>query len=32
MGHNAHLGWTNTVNRADLTDVYKLALDDSGKR
>ncbi len=32
MGHNAHLGWTNTVNRADLTDVYKLVLDESGKR
>jgi acyl-homoserine-lactone acylase len=32
MGHNAHLGWTNTVNRADLTDVYKLVLDKSGKR
>lgn len=32
MGHNAHLGWTNTVNRADLTDVYELVLDESGKR
>lgn len=32
MGHNAHLGWTNTVNRADLIDVYKLTLDESGKK
>jgi acyl-homoserine-lactone acylase len=27
LGHNEHLGWTNTVNRPDLTDVYKLTLD-----
>ncbi len=32
MGHNQHLGWTNTVNRADLVDVYELVLDNSGKR
>lgn len=32
LGHNKDLGWTNTVNRADLIDVYKLTLDDSGTR
>lgn len=32
MGHNAHLGWTNTVNRPDLIDVYELVLDESGDR
>ena len=31
LGHNKHLGWTNTVNRPDLIDVYKLVLDDSGE-
>lgn len=30
LGHNEHLGWTNTVNRPDMTDVYRLELDDSG--
>jgi acyl-homoserine-lactone acylase len=32
LGHNRHLGWTNTVNRPDMIDVYKLVLDESGTR
>jgi acyl-homoserine-lactone acylase len=30
LGHNRNLGWTNTVNRPDLVDVYKLVLNDKG--
>ncbi|WP_338466695.1 acylase [Novosphingobium sp. ZN18A2] len=30
LGHNETLGWTNTVNRPDLTDVYRLVLDKAG--
>ena len=32
LGHNEHLGWTNTVNTPDMVDVYKLELDDTGTR
>lgn len=32
LGHNENLGWTNTVNRPDMVDIYKLELDESGKR
>ena len=30
LGHNEDLGWTNTVNRPDMTDVYKLVVNDAG--
>jgi acyl-homoserine-lactone acylase len=29
LGHNADLGWTNTVNQPDMVDVYELVLDKS---
>ncbi|MDE1467023.1 acylase [Aurantiacibacter sp. D1-12] len=31
LGHNEHLGWTNTVNRPDMTDVYALTVDEAGE-
>jgi len=31
LGHNKYLGWTNTVNRPDLIDIYRLTLDAGGK-
>jgi len=32
LGHNKDLGWTNTVNRPDLIDIYQLELDEGATR
>ncbi|MDP4605706.1 MAG: acylase, partial [Erythrobacter sp.] len=32
LGHNEHLGWTNTVNTPDMIDIYQLELDEAGTR
>lgn len=32
LGHNEVLGWTNTVNRPDMVDVFKLVLDETGTK
>jgi acyl-homoserine-lactone acylase len=32
LGHNEHLGWTNTVNTPDMIDIYRLELDETGMR
>ena len=28
LGHNEHLGWTNTVNTPDMTDIYRLEMNE----
>lgn len=32
LGHNRHLGWTNTVNRPDLVDTFKLVVNENGDK
>ena len=32
LGHNEHLGWTNTVNTPDMVDVYRLEMSEDESR